>query len=103
MLDVEMPESAEYKTYILALSRLSSIYIPEIRRKFAAKANGLFENETVRKLVLAYGEEERKLEADRASNFEFAARYPESEYSLEDSCLNHAGSYAEAIKFFFGI
>lgn len=99
----EITHSEEYKSYLWALCRLSSVYVSEIRRKFASKAYEQYQNETVRKLVLAYGEEARKLDENRIREFEWAANYPDHEYSLEDSCLNKAGSYADAIKFFFEI
>lgn len=97
----EVIHSAEYKAYIKALCHLASQYIPEIRRQFAAKAVELFQKETIRRLVLAYGEEAKKLEEERLREFTWAANYTESEYSLEDSCLNNAGHYAAAIKLFF--
>lgn len=97
----EITQSAEYKAYIEALCHLACVYIAEIRRQFAAKAFELYGNETIRRLVLAYGEEIKKLEADRLREFKFAADYPESAYSLEDSCLNNAQHYAAAIKLFF--
>lgn len=98
---LEITQSAEYKAYIEALCRLACVYIAEIRRQFAAKAFELYGNETIRRLVLAYGEEIKKLEEDRLRDFKYAADYPESEFSLEDSCLNNAQHYAQAIKFFF--
>ena len=97
----EITHSEEYKTYIEALCRLASQYIPEIRRQFAAKAVELFQNEAIRRLVLAYGEEGKKLEEERLREFAWAANYAESVYSLEDSCLNNANHYAAAIKLFF--
>ena len=97
----EIIHSAEYKTYTEALCRLASQYIPEIRRQYAAKAVELFKNETIRRLVLAYGEEAKKLESERLREFEWAANYPETAYTLEDSCLNNARHYAEAINLFF--
>lgn len=97
----EVTRSAEYEAYIEALCHLASVYIPEIRRQFAAKAVELFQNETIRRLVLAYGEEAKKLEKERLREFAWAARYPEYEYSLEDTCLNNACHYAAAIKLFF--
>ena len=51
----EIVHCAEYKAYVKALCHLASQYIPEIRRQFAAKAVELFQNETIRRLVLAYG------------------------------------------------
>lgn len=104
MLDTkrfEITHSDEYKTYIKALAKLACQYVPEIRRQYAAKAFELFANETIRQLVLAYGEEVEKLEADRLREFAYAADYTDIEYSLEDSCLNNAGHYAAAIRLFF--
>lgn len=105
MTDIEkfdITHSEEYKTYIKALCRLASQYIPKIRRQFAEKAFELFQNETIRKLVLAYGIEIEKLDEDRLRDFNLAADYPESlAHGLEDSCLNNAGHYAQAIRLFF--
>lgn len=97
----QITQSEEYKTYIAALCRLASGYIPEIRRQLAEKALENFQNETLRRLVLAYGEEIQKLDADRLREFSWAASNPETGYSLEDSCLNNAEHYAAAIKLFF--
>lgn len=104
MVDIkrlEITQSEEYKGYIKALCRLAYAYVPEIRKQFAAKAFDMYSNETIRKLVLAYGEEIEKLEKDRLRDFSFAADYTDSEYSLEGSCLNNAGHYEAAIKLFF--
>lgn len=97
----EIQHSEEYKAYIDALCRLACVYISSIRRQFAAKAFELYGNETVRRLVLAYGEEIKKLEADRLREFKFAADHADTEWSLEDSCLNNAAHYEAAIKLFF--
>lgn len=98
----EVTQSSEYKPYIEALCHLASQYVPEIRRQFAAKAVELFRNETIRRLVIAYGEEAKKLEQELLQEFSWAAKSPESGlYSLETSCLNNAAHYAAAIKLFF--
>lgn len=100
-------QSPEYAPYMKALSRLASAYIPRIRRQFAEQALEKFQNETVRRLVLAYGEEVEKLDADLLSDFKWAARYAGTEnaepYTLETSCLNHAAHYGETLKFLFDI
>ena len=101
---LSITHSAEYKTYIAALCHLASSYVPEIRRQFASQAFEKYQNETIRSLVLAYGKEWEKLQESRLSDFELAANHPDWDcISLGDSCLNNARSYAEAIKFFFGI
>ena len=97
----EITSSAEYKTYIAALARLASDYVPHIRKQFAAKALENFQNETLRTLVIAYGEEIKKLDADRLQDFEWAAKDPDGVHSLEDSCLNKAKHFAATIKFFY--
>lgn len=97
----EIISSDEYKAYIKALCRLASQYIAEIRQKYAARAYELYANETIRQLVLAYGEEVEKLDQDRLRDFSFVAEYPNFEGHLEDSCLNNARHYEAAIKFFF--
>lgn len=96
-------QSPEYAPYMKALCRLASSYIPKIRRKFAEQALEKFQNETIRSLVLAYGVEIEKLDTERLSDFQWAARPGFSCYTLEDSCLNKAGHFAETIKFFFNI
>lgn len=97
----EITSSEEYKTYISALCRLASGYVPNIRRQFAEKALENFKNETLRTLVIAYGEEMKKLDADRMREFEWAVKYPEHESRLEDSCLNKAAHFEATIKFFY--
>ena len=100
--DVKVTQSEEYKTYVAALARLSSQYVAEIRRQYAAKAYELYAVEPVRRLVLAYWAEVQKLDADRIRAFTWAALddAPEAA-SLEDFCLNKAGAYATAISFYF--
>ena len=105
MTDIEkfdITHSEEYKTYIKALCRLASGYIPEIRRQYAEKAFKMFQNETIRKLVLAYGTEIEKLDAERLGDFNLVADDPELfGHGLQDSCFNNAVHYAQAIKLFF--
>lgn len=98
-------QSAEYRTYIAALCRLASQYVPEIRQQYAARAYEMFQNESVRRLVLAYGEERERLEESRLREFLWASEpgRESNTYSLEDTCLNNARHYGEAIRFFFEI
>ena len=107
MEDIErlkIRQSEEYKQYLAALCRLASQYVPRIRRQFAVQAFDKFQDTTVRRLVLAYGEEIEKLSKDRLRDFKFLAEHTEADYmSMEDSCLAHAGQYGEAIKFLFGV
>ena len=54
--------------------------------------------------MLAYGEEIKKLDADRLRDFTWRAKEPGvMAHNLEDSCLNKAHSYHDAIKFLFEI
>lgn len=102
--DYKITTSEEYKTYIKALCRLSSSYVSWIRVKFAEQAYDMYQNETVRKLVLEYAKEIAKLDDHRLRDFELATRRDDLRAdSLEDWCLNRAGHYSETIKFFFGI
>ena len=98
---LHITQSEAYKTYIKALCRLACVYVPKIRKQFAEKAFELYQNETIRRLVIAYGEELEKLEESRLRDFTFAVNYPDTETSLEDTCLSNAGHFAETIKFFF--
>ena len=98
----EITHSPEYKEYLAALCRLASGYVPKIRRQFAEKAFEKYSDPTLRRLVLEYGKEAKKLDASRLSDFELVAENPELYgHGLEDSCLNKAGSYGDAIKLFF--
>lgn len=97
-------QSPEYKEYTAALCRLASQFIPRIRRQFAEKAFDLYNNETIRRLVIAYGEEAKKLDEYRLREFTWAADDPEhTPCELDDDCLNRAKSYADSIRFFFEI
>lgn len=98
----EILHSAEYKSYIEALCRLASDYVPRIRRQFADKAFEMYQNETIRQLVAAYHREAKKLDESRLRDFEMVASDPTSYIcQLEDTCLNHKKSYADTIKLFF--
>lgn len=107
MEDIErlrIRQSEEYKQYLAALCRLASQYVPRIRRQFAVQAFDKFQDATVRRLVLAYGEEVEKLGDDRLRDFKFLSENTDADYmSLEDSCLNNARHYGETINFLFGI
>lgn len=98
--------SEEYKAYLKALCRLASPYVTRIRAQYARKAFEMYQNETVRKIVLAYGEEAEDLDAHRMRDFEFIVDRPDyesAEETLKDWCLNKASSYAETIAFLFEI
>ena len=107
MTDIEkmrITQSDEYKTYLRSLCRLASSYVSRIRVQFAEKAFEKYQNETIRRLVLAYGEEIEKLDNSRLFDFtsvsEHGATTPER---LEDTCLNNARHYSAAIKLLFDI
>lgn len=106
-LDVEtmkIVHSDEYNVYLKALCRLASEYVSSIRVKFAERALEKYADPTIRKLVLEYGKEAEKLDADRMRDFSYVAKYgattPES---LKDFCLNNTRAYGKAIWFLFGI
>lgn len=109
----EVRKTDEYKTYMKALCRLASRWVPEIRIQYAQKAFDMYQDETVRKLVLAYGEEWEKLDADRFHDFcradenfdeDFYGNYNvDPKTYLKDSCLIYAGEYAQALFYLFGI
>ena len=94
----------EFDRYMKALCRLASEYVSRIRVQFAEKAYDMYQNETIRSVVLAYGEEAEKLDADRNWSFrhvmEYGATSPEF---LNDTCLNNARHYAATIKMLFDI
>lgn len=100
----EIINSEEYKDYLNALCRLASDYVSRIRVQFAEKAYDMYQNETVRRIVYAYGEEMEKLDADRIREFAYVAHFgattPEH---LNDTCLNNARHYAATIKMLFDI
>lgn len=99
-----LQQSEEYQTYIKALCKLASVYVARIRQQFAAKAVEMYQNETVRRLVIEYGKEVETLEAHRLRDFKYAAVDADGiVLSLEDPCLNKASSYGDAIKLLFDI
>lgn len=109
----EIRHTDEYKDYMKALCRMASGWVPKIRIQYAQKAFDMFQNETVRKLVLAYGEEAEKLNESQLRDFCFADEHFDDDFFadsnvdpktyLSDSCLNHAAEYAQAVFFLFGI
>ena len=102
--DYRITNSEEYKQYIKALCHLASGYISQIRVQFAEQAYDMYANETIRSLVLAYGEEYEKREARRLRDFSHVSQFGAvTDESLEDSVLNNTHEYAEAIKFLFKI
>ena len=102
--DVSVNNTPEFKTYLEALCRLASVYVPRIRVQFAEKAVEKFRDETIRKLVLAYGEEMKKLDDDRLRDFTWMAEGKATVSSnLEDSCVNKVHSYHDAIELLFEI
>lgn len=101
--------SEEYKQYIEALSDCACYYVERIRVQFAEKAYQNYFNETIKKLVLAYGEQAEKLRKERARDFAFAVEYFE-DYAdegktvhIDDSCINKTKSYREALYLLFDI
>lgn len=103
--DLSIILSEEYKQYLSALCKLSSRWVSSIRVQFANKAYNFYQDETIRKLVLAYGEEVKKREDERLRNFTNAAEWLDpTEDFLEDSrCLIHDEEYAQALFFLFEI
>lgn len=102
--DYKILNSEEYAEYLKALCRLASQYVSRIRAQFANKAYDMYQNETVRRIVYAYGEQVEKLDAYRLREFRYACKYGvEKPEFLGDDCLNNAGSYGETIKMLFDI
>jgi len=100
--------SDEYKQYMKALSRLASEYVSRIRVKFAEQAFEKYQDESIRRLVLAYGREAEDLDRRRLADFTSLADHTALDLDdhhtgedLNDWPLNHAKSYADTIKFFF--
>ena len=102
--DLAIINSEEYKKYLAALCRLASQYISSIRVQFAEKAYEKYQDETLRRIVYAYGEEIAKLDEARLRDFSHAAHFGAySPDSLADSCLNNACHYGPTIKMLFDI
>lgn len=101
---MNLQKSEEYQYYMKSLCKLASTYVARIRQQFAAKAIEMYQNETVRRLVIEYGKEMETLEAHRLRDFKYAAVDADGMVlSLEDSCLNKSSSYGDAIKLLFDI
>ena len=107
MTDIEklqITQSDEYRTYLKSLCRLASAYVSRIRVQFAEKAFDKYQDETIRRLVLAYGEEAEKLDASRLFDFTHASEYGAvTDECLNDTCLNNAGHFSAAVKMLFDI
>lgn len=77
----QITRTEEYKQYMNALCRLASGYVSRIRVQFAEKAFDKYQDATIRRIVLAYGEQIEKLDADRLNDFmrtsEYGATTPE--------------------------
>ena len=102
--EYKITSSEEYQQYLWSLCKLASGYVSRIRVQFAEKAYEMYQNETIRRIVLAYGEEIEKLEHDRFRDFRHAAQYGAcTPDSLDDSCLNNARHYGNTIKMLFDI
>lgn len=102
--DYKITNSDEYKTYLNALCHLASGYVSRIRVRFAEQAYEMYQNETIRKIVLAYGEEYDRREKDRLRAFTHTATYGAvTDECLDDSCLNNASAYGQTIKMLFDI
>ena len=102
--NLRITQSEEYKQYMKALCKLASGYVSRIRVQFAEKAFDKFQDATTRRIVIEYGKEAEKLEADRLRDFrhvsEFGATTPEH---LNDSCLNRASDYQHTAFMLFDI
>lgn len=104
--EMSIKHSEEYQTYLKALCRWASQYVTRIRAQYARKAFKMYQNETVRRIVLAYGEEAEDLDKHRLHDFDFIADHPEwetAETALEDWCLSKASSYGQTIALLFEI
>ena len=102
--ELKVIHSEEYKVYIKALCWVAEDYVSRIRVQFAEKALEMYRNETVRKIVLAFGKEHEKLEERRLRDFMHAAEFGAcTDESLTDDCLNNARHYAATIKMLFEI
>ena len=97
-------QTEEYKVYMKSLCKLASHYVSRIRVQFAEKAYEMYQNETIRKLVLEYGKEVEKLEESRLRDFNYVSDYgATTPDSLDDTVLNYSNAYGKAVWFFFGI
>ena len=102
--NLKIMNSEEYKYYLKSLCKLASKYISRIRVQFAEKSFEMYANETVRKVVIAYGHEYDQLVEDRFRDFKHVAEQGSATADcLNDSCLNNAEAYGKTIKLLFDI
>lgn len=101
----EASKDPQFEEYISALCNLAATYVSRIRKQFADKAVEKFQDPTIRKLVLAYGEEVKKQNEYRLQQFRSDARWRKSEADRldDDHLLIHDHEYAKAIWFLFDI
>lgn len=103
-MDYKITQSEEYKAYMKALCRVASKWIPSIRVQFAEKAYEKFQDETTRRIVLAYGEEIEKHDEYMLRHFMWEAeKETPDESMLSNDILNNAGAFAETLFFLFDI
>lgn len=105
---LKITQSEEYKKYMKALCRIASGWVSKIRIQFARKAFEKYQDETLRRLVLACGEEIEKQDAYRLREFrsvsEREADDPIREDFLnDDCCLIYNHEYARAVFLLFDI
>lgn len=102
--DYKITQSEEYKTYMKALCRLACDYVPRIRVQFAAKAYEKYQDETTRRIVLAYGEASEEHDEYLLRHFTWASDdETPNEHDVENDILNNARHYASTIKMLFDI
>ena len=101
----EASKDPQFEEYISALCNLAATYVSRIRKQFADKAVEKFQDATIRKLVLAYGEEVKKQNEYRLRQFKYEARWGENEANRlnDDHLLIHDQEYEKAIYFLFDI
>lgn len=102
--DYAIINSEEYKEYLKALCKLASRWVSKIRVQFAEKAYEMYLDKTVRRIVMAYGNECDKLQKDRFREFSFASHFgATTPDQLKDTCLNNAEHYAKTLMMLFDI
>ena len=103
--DYTITTSEEYKEYLSALCRCSSTWVASIRVQYARKAYRMYQDETVRKLVLKYGEEAKKADAYELREFTWASEEEDDAKAdrLHGDCLNIASALAKTIHYLFEI
>ena len=102
----KITSSEEYQDYLKALFDLAWGYIPQIRKQFADRAYEKYQDETTRRIVLAYGKEREEAKDRIFRQFQNVSKYDDwssEEFNYEVSCLNMAASYGNTIKMLFDI